>query len=134
LIVGSQVDFGFIGAHLLTGFESKVRCLGVTTAKRDSVKKSIPTFKEQGVPYGEITTPMMVLAHKDLDDAKYDKLVTAIANMSQKKGFKKFVKKAGLGVSYMSPADGMAYYGQLCRNMKPIIDTAFKPEGQHNCP
>jgi len=133
LVVSGQVDFGFLGAQQLTGFESKIRCLGITTAERDGVIKNVPTFKEQGIPYGEVTTPMMVLAHKGLDDAKYNKLVTAVANMAKNKAFISFVKKAGLGVTYMSPEDGMTYYGQLCRNMKPIIDAMFKSEKQYSC-
>jgi tripartite-type tricarboxylate transporter receptor subunit TctC len=134
LIVSKQVDFGFIGAHLLTGFESKVRCLGLTTATRDGVMKQIPTFKEQGLPYGEVTTPMMVLAHKSLDDAKYNKLVAALSSLAKKKGFKKFVKKAGLGVSYLSPKEGMDYYNKLCQNLKPVIAATFKSAKIQNCP
>lgn len=134
LIVNKQVDFGFIGAHLLTGFQSKVRCLGLTTATRDGVMKQIPTFKEQNLAYGEVTTPMMVLAHKSLDDAKYNKLVAALGNLAKKKGFKNFVKRAGLGVSYLAPKDGMDYYSQLCQNLKPVIADTFKSDQIQNCP
>jgi tripartite-type tricarboxylate transporter receptor subunit TctC len=134
LVVSKQVDFGFIGAHLLTGFDSKVRCLGLTTAVRDGVMKKIPTFKELGLPYAEVTTPMMVLAHKSLDDAKYSKLVAALGSLAKKKGFKKFAKKSGLGVSYLGPKEGMAYYSELCRNLKPVMASTFKSDNIQNCP
>jgi len=134
LVVSNQVDFGFLGAHLLTGFESKVRCLGLTTAARDGVMKQIPTFKELGLPYQEVTTPMMVLAHKSLDDAKYDKLVNALSSLAKNKGFGKFVKNAGLGVSYLPPKEGMDYYVQLCRNMRPVVAESFKSDEVQDCP
>lgn len=134
LLVSKQVDFGFIGAHLLTGFKSKIRCLGITTSKRDGVMKSIPTFKELGLPYKDITTPMMLLAHKDLSDAKYNKLRDALKALTKKKGFKKFVKKAGLAVVYRTPQQAFDYYAQLCRDVKPVVDSIFKPKNPKSCP
>jgi len=134
LVVSEQVDFGFLGAHLLTGFDSKIRCLGLSTDVRDGVMADIPTFKELGIPYGEVTTPIMVLAHKDLNDAVYDKLVAATAGLAKNKGFIKFAKNAGLGVRYMPPKEGMDYYRQLCHNIKPIIDASFKSDNLQSCP
>jgi len=134
LLVSKQVDYGFIGVHLLTGFTSKIRCLGITTSERDGVMKSIPTFKELGLKFKDITTPMMLMAHKDLSDAKYQKLVVAVKNLSKKKGFKKFVKKSGLAVKYSSPKDGFDYYAQLCRDVKPVVDKLFKPKNPQSCP
>ena len=134
LLVSKQVDFGFIGAHLLTGFKSKIRCLGITTGKRDVVMKGIPTFKELGLPYKDITTPMMLMARKELSEAKYQKLKAVVKALTKKKGFKKFVKKSGLAVVYRSPKDALAYYSQLCRDVKPIVDSIFKPKKSKTCP
>lgn len=134
LLVSKQVDFGFIGPHLLMGFESKIRCLGITTSQRDGVMKDIPTFKELGLNYKDITTPMMLLAKKELSDDKYQKLVKALKNLTEKKGFAKFVKKSGLAVNYRSPEEAYAYYSQLCHNMKPIVDDMFKLKQTQSCP
>lgn len=134
LLVSNQVDFGFIGPHLLTGFESKVRCLGVSTAKRDGVMKDIPTFEELDLGYKDITTPMMLLARKEIPEARYQKLVVALKNLSETDGFQKFIKKSGIGVEYRSPEDALAYYSQLCHNMKPIVDDLFQMEDPKNCP
>lgn len=134
LLVSKQVDFGFIGPHLLTGFESKIRCLGITTSERDGVMTDIPTFAELGLNYKDITTPMMLLAKKDIPDDRYQKLVTALQKLTEKKGFEKFVKKAGLAVNYRSPEDAFAYYSQLCQNMKPVVDDIFQLEQGQSCP
>ena len=134
LLVSNQVDFGFIGPHLLTGFESKVRCLGLSTLERDGVMKDIPTFKELGISYTDITTPMMLLARKEIPEDRYQKLVLALKNLSEKKGFQKFIKKSGIAVEYRSPDDAFAYYSQLCQNMKPIVDDIFEIKDPKSCP
>jgi len=134
LLVSNQVDFGFIGPHLLTGFESKVRCLALSTSNRDGAMKDIPTLKELGLKYKDITTPMMLLARKEIPEDRYQKLVVALKNLSEKKGFQKFIKKSGIAVEYRSPEDAYAYYSQLCQNMKPIVDDIFEIKDPKSCP
>ena len=134
LLVSKQIDYGFIGVHMLTGFETKIRCLGITTAKRDGIIKSVPTFKEQGLNFKDITTPLMLMAHKDLADDKFQKLVKAVEALTKKKGFKNFVKKAGLAAQYSSPKDADAYYRQLCRDVNPVVDEVFKVKKPKTCP
>jgi len=134
LLVSKQVDYGFIGVHLLTGFESKIRCLGITTTERDGIIKSVPTFKEQGLKYKDVTTPLMLLTRKEIDDAKYKKLVDALQALSKKKGFKRFVKKAGLAVNHSPPDVALANYKKLCRDVKEVVDEIFKPKKPKTCP
>ena len=134
LLVSNQVDFGFIGPHLLTGFESKVRCLALSTSNRDGVMTDIPTLKELGLNYKDITTPMMLLARKEIPEDRYQKLVVALKNLSEIKGFQKFIKKSGIAVEYRSPEDAFAYYSQLCQNMKPVVDDIFEIEDPKSCP
>ena len=126
LLVSNQVDFGFIGPHLLKGFESKVRCLALSTLNRDGAMEDIPTFDELGINYKDITTPMLLLAKKEIPEAHYQKLVVALKSLSEKKGFQKFIKKSGIAVEYRSPEDAFTYYSQLCQNMKPIVDDIFE--------
>jgi tripartite-type tricarboxylate transporter receptor subunit TctC len=125
-VSGKQVDFAFMGVQLLTGFQTKLRALGVTTGKRDKVNPDIPTFGEQGLASLDIAGPMMMLGHKDLPADVIAKLVPAIKKIVGSKGFKKLTKNMGLSAFYFDPAAGKEKLKALKATLTPIVADVVK--------
>ena len=63
-VMGGQLDFGLIGVQQAAGFEGKLRVLALSAPERDKVMKDVPTFKEQGFDYVDVSSPIIVFAQK----------------------------------------------------------------------
>lgn len=120
-IAGSQVDFGFMGVQLTGGFEGKVRALGVTSAKRDPVFKSVPTFQEQGLPQMKMGGPITIYAPSGIDAKIEKKLVSAIAEIAGSAGFLKMAADGGLSAEYLSPQDTETMVSDVKELVRPVI-------------
>ena len=104
-VAGQQVDFGFMGLNLVTGFEQEVRALGMTAAKRDASMPDVQTFSEQGLPGMDIGGLDVVMARADLPQDIRDVLVKAIKMAAEEPSYEEKVKEAGLTATYMSPEE-----------------------------
>ncbi len=125
-MVANKVQFGILGAQQLSGFESELRPLGVSTDTRDVMKPKIPTLKEGGVDSINISSPMVLYAPKGTPKAIREKLSKAIEAVTKSKGFKRMLKKAGLPIVYQDA--GMASKGLMALNedLKPIVAETMK--------
>jgi tripartite-type tricarboxylate transporter receptor subunit TctC len=121
-VSGQQVDFGFMGIQLLSGFETKLRALGVSTKERDKANPDIPSFGEQGLPVMDIAGPIMVLAHKDLPENIKAVLVPAIKQVAESKGYASLIKKTGTSAFYRDPDSGRQQMQSLNDALSPIVD------------
>lgn len=120
-VAGEQVDFAFLGIQLGRGFESKIRPLGVTAAKRDSTNKNVPTFAEQGLASMDITGPIVVFGRPNLPTKVKQKISDAIKSVAADKGFKKLLKKAGLSAFYFDANSGKARMEKLKTDLLPVV-------------
>lgn len=125
-IAAKKVKFGFNGIHMTAGFESKIRPLAVTSAKRDPVNPKIPTLGEAKLPDLGIVGPMCLWGRKDLPADAVAKLQKAVKHVAGLKGFKKFMKKSKLAALYASPEDGVAKTKALYTKLQPVVNKTFK--------
>ena len=120
-VAGKQVDFGFMGIQLMTGFKTKLRALGVCTNERDKANPDIPSFGEQGLPAMDIAGPIMVLGHKDLPENVKAVLIPAIKKTAESAGYSKLISKMGTSAFYRDPATSKKQLENLHKDLSPIV-------------
>ncbi|MEQ9327114.1 MAG: tripartite tricarboxylate transporter substrate binding protein [Rhodospirillales bacterium] len=120
-IVGGQVDFGFVGIQLLSGFEGKLRALGVTIDERDPVNNDVPTFSEQGLEGIDISGLMMMLGHPDIPQDVRAKLSDATAKVIASQEFKDLAAKAGISAFFFDAETAATRLKKLKTNLEPVI-------------
>ncbi|MCB1547311.1 MAG: tripartite tricarboxylate transporter substrate binding protein [Hyphomicrobiaceae bacterium] len=125
LLAANQVDFGFIGIQLITGFEAKIRCLGVVPHRADPVLSSYKPLNTQGFKSPDVSTPMVLAAPKGTPDAIYDKLVKAAAKAAKSPEFDQILRRAGLGAAYMSPKEAVDYLKTVHGEIKPLVSSTL---------
>ncbi len=121
-LVGDQIPSGFIGVHLLTGFEDKIRALGVTAVKRDPIMSEVPTLAELGLGSVDIFGPVAILGSPNIPADVKAKLVAAIKTVVDGDFYTKTTKKAGLAGYYTDPATSAKRMKQLKADFQPVID------------
>lgn len=120
-VVGNQVDFGFGGIQLMSGFEGKLRALGVTTGERDSANPDVPTFEEQGLEGIDISGLMVVYSSPEVPDAIRTKLAGAIEKVVASDEYKKLAANAGLSAFYFDGATAEKRLMKLKTSLEPVV-------------
>tara|TARA_R110000787_G_scaffold262422_5_gene367946 strand:- start:7060 stop:8058 length:999 start_codon:yes stop_codon:yes gene_type:complete len=120
-VVGEQVDFGFTGIQTISGFESKVRALGVTMAERDTVNKDVPTFDEMGLQGIDISGPMIVFGPNGMPDDVKAKLTKAIMAVAKGDKFRDLLEKGGLATASYDGAAAKKKLVKLKADLEPVI-------------
>jgi tripartite-type tricarboxylate transporter receptor subunit TctC len=103
-VVAGQVDVGLMNIQHYSGFETKLRVLGVFDDARDPDEPDLPTFKELGYDVPSILSPFGVYVRAGTPDDVVAKLQQAVKAVTEKKGYKRLIAKAGLKDKYMDPA------------------------------
>jgi tripartite-type tricarboxylate transporter receptor subunit TctC len=121
-VIGGQVDFGMIGVQQAAGFEGKLRVLALSAPERDKVMKDVPTFKEQGFDFVDVSSPIIVFAQKGVDQEVVKGMEAALKKITADPKFAEMMRKRGNAPVYL---DGKAAEARL-RAMKeqagPIIN------------
>lgn len=121
-VIGGQVDFGMIGIQQAVGFESKLRVLGLNAPERDKIIKDVPTLKEQGHEFVDVSSPIMVFAPKGVNAEVVKGMEEILKKATATPEFSELMQKRGNSPAYL---DGKAAEARL-RAMKekagPIID------------
>ncbi|MEQ8710324.1 MAG: tripartite tricarboxylate transporter substrate binding protein [Rhodospirillales bacterium] len=120
-VVGEQVDFGFAGIQTISGFESKVRALGVTMAERDVINKDVPTFAEMGLEGIDISGPMIVFGPNGMPDDVKNKLTKAITAIASGEKFRDLLEKGGLATASYDGAAAKKKLAKLKADLQPVI-------------
>lgn len=120
-LVAGKVDVGFIGVHLVKGFENDIKAVGVPISKRDPANKNVPTFGEQNLPALDVSGPMCVWGPKGMPANVVAKLEAAVKGVAGIKGFKKFMKKAGLAAFHVTAGDSVKKLDALYATLGPVI-------------
>ncbi|RDE24648.1 tripartite tricarboxylate transporter substrate binding protein [Motiliproteus coralliicola] len=95
-LISGQIDFGIIGAHLGRGFEQDIRLLAVLSEKRHPAVPETVTAKELGVAFTEVTSPIVLMAPKRVNDATAQQLSEKFVAMANDTEYLKVMEAAGL--------------------------------------
>ena len=120
-LVAGKVDIGFLGVHLVKGFESEIKNLGVPIAKRDPANKKVLTFGEQGLPALDVAGPMCIWGPAGMPADVVTKLRATVKGVAAIKGFKKFMKKSGLATFHLTAAESIAKLDGIYKTLGPVI-------------
>jgi len=120
-VAGGQVDFGFMGVQLVSGFEETMRAIGVTSLKRDPVFNDVPTFEEQGLPQMQLNGPITIYAPTGTPGDVVALLVEAFAKAAQSEEFLSAAQEGGLSAGYASPSDTNATISAVMEALSPVI-------------
>ncbi|MEL6873166.1 MAG: tripartite tricarboxylate transporter substrate binding protein [Pseudomonadota bacterium] len=125
-LAAKKVDASFNGVHLVAGFESKVKSLGVPLSERDEANKKVPTLAEQGLPGVNVSGPMCLWGPKGMPEGVVAKLQDAVKHIAGIKGFKRFIKKNKLAPMYMTAEQGTSNAEGLYKTLEPVVAKVFK--------
>ncbi|MBE9398952.1 tripartite tricarboxylate transporter substrate binding protein [Pontibacterium sp. N1Y112] len=104
-LISSQIDFGIIGAHLGRGFEDDIRLLAVLSDERHPAVPDTETAKELGVAFTKVSSPIIVMAPKRVNDKTVQQLSDAVSKMVNDKEYSAVMTKAGLPVAKLNAAE-----------------------------
>ncbi|NKX42187.1 tripartite tricarboxylate transporter substrate binding protein [Rhodobacteraceae bacterium R_SAG2] len=124
-LIGSQVDFAFLGIQQLAGFEGQLNPLGLNAAERDSIMAQVPTLKEQGVPYAVVSSPVLMLAPKGTPAEALEYLETASETITSKPGFAEALSKAGTAPGFATGLESQTKLETMSADVAPLVE-AFK--------
>lgn len=119
-VLGNQVDVGLMNIQHYSGFETKIRVLGVIDDERDPDEPDLPTLKEQGYDVTSMISPFGVYALAGTPDAVVTKLRAAVKAVTEKKGYKRLIKKAGLKDTYLSPEESEKLVDEMYTTLAPV--------------
>lgn len=122
-VMGGQVDFGMIGVQQAAGFEGKIRILALNAPERDKVMKDVPTFKEQGFDFVDVSSPIIVFAQKGVDDEVVKGLEKALEEIAASPEFAELMLKRGNAPAYQNGKAAEAKLRALKKDAQPIIDS-----------
>lgn len=125
-IAAKKTPIAFIGVNLLSGFETKLRALAVTSSDRDPVNPDVPTLGESGLPALGLISPMCLWGSKELPEDVVGTLRGAVEKVVANEGFVKFMGKAGLAAVYATPGQGVEMTQALYDNLGPVVEKTFK--------
>ncbi|MCB2099757.1 MAG: tripartite tricarboxylate transporter substrate binding protein [Rhodobacterales bacterium] len=120
-LIGAQTDFGFIGVQQLRGFEGKIRALAVNAADRDGIMTKVPSFGELGIPFANVSSPVLILAPKDTPDAVVAYLEAALKDITAKHAFADLLAKQGSGPVYADAATARATLAAMKADVTPLV-------------
>lgn len=119
-LLGGQTDIAWMGVQQLAGFEEQLMMLAVNSEERYPLADGIPTFKDLGIPYTLVTSPMVVAAPAGIPDDVASILQAAVGTAAQSDSYSATLK-AGLAYPrYLDPAAGTAYLKSLWDSWGPV--------------
>lgn len=121
-VIGNQVDFAILGIQQSFGFDSQLRVLGVFSQDRYPLAKDVPTFDEQGIQSGNISSPVTLFAPKGTPKDVIATLDAAVKDVTSDPAFAKTMAPKGLAPAYASGADADATLRDIKKGATPIID------------
>lgn len=121
-VIGNQVDFAILGIQQSFGFDQQLRVLGVFSQDRYPLAKDVPTFDEQGIQSGNITSPVTLFAPKGTPKDVIETLDAAIKEITSDAAFAKTMATKGLAPAYATGTDADATLREIKKGATPIID------------
>ena len=122
-IIGGQVDFGFIGVQQLAGFEDNIRALAVNSEDRDAIMKDVPAFGELGIPFANVSSPVIVVAPKGTPAEVVSTLEAAFKEIAAKPEFAETLASRGTGPVFADGAAAKANIAAMKADAEPLLAT-----------
>lgn len=120
-LIGSQADFGFLGVQQLAGFEDNLRALAVNSAERDSIMTEVASFGELGIPFADVSSPVIVFAPKGTPAEAISAMETALAEIAAKPEFAAMLAERGTGSVYANGADAKTGLTAMKADAEPLV-------------
>lgn len=120
-VIGSQVDFGFIGVQQAAGFENELRVLALNAGERDGVMKDVPTLPEQGFSFVDVSSPIILFAPKGTDDEVVSSLEAAMREIAASPKFAELMFAQGNAPAFLDGAAAEARLRAMKEQAAPII-------------
>ena len=120
-LIAQQIDLVSTGTQQWKGFEDKISAIGVFQAERDKIRKKIPTMKEQGLPFVDVYSPVMVFAPKGTPKPILKQVEKAVKKATKNKAFKKLSKAASLYIGFLTGKECVALLKDLQQQWNPVI-------------
>lgn len=121
-IMGKQTDFGFIGIQQMKGFEEQLQGLAVNADQRNTIVDSVPSFKELGIPYTDVSSPVLIMAPKGTPDSVITYLEAKLAEVTARPVFAEMLAKRGTAPAYLQAADAYSVLSQMKADVLPVLD------------
>lgn len=120
-LIGEQIDFGFIGSQQLKGFEQRLRVLAINSQTRDELMPHVPTFAELGIPFVDISSPIVIYAPRQTPVYVVEQLSTLVKKIVEQPEFKKTLKQKGLPSHYVDGRTSQQQLQQMLAELSPLI-------------
>ena len=120
-LIAGDIDVLSTGIQQYSGFEDKLRALGVFPGTRDGAFGDVPTMKEQGVAFVDVYSPVMIMAPKGTPPDVVARLEQGIAGALENKAFKKLAAAAKLNVVFAGSAQSRTLMENLRQEWSPAL-------------
>lgn len=120
-LIGEQVDFGFIGVQQGLGFEKQMRTLALNAPERDRIQPDIPTFKELGFDWVDVSTPVAMFAPKGTDPEIIAGMEAYVEDATANPKFAELLEAKGVYPDYLGTADTRARLLQIRDAVAPVV-------------
>lgn len=121
-LLGSQVDFGFLGIQQLAGFEDQLRALAVNAETRDSIMDSVPSFAELGIPFARVSSPVVMMAPKNTPPETIRAIEDMLRRISAETAFAEMLAASGTGPDFVDAAGAEAALRAMRDDVLPLLD------------
>lgn len=120
-LIGEQADFGFLGIQQLAGFEEQLRALAVNAETRDGVMTDVPAFGELGIPFADVSSPVIMLAPKGTPPEAIAYLEGALQEIAAKPGLAEDLAKGGTAPEFADGETTKAKFTAMKADAEPLV-------------
>ncbi len=119
-LLGGEVEVMSTNMNWGVRYKDSVRVLAMASAKRYSLLKEAPTFKELGIDYIDYVSRSMTASAK-VSKKKVATLGKLFKKLTEDKNFRKDFKKIGLETTFMNSEETNAYVTNYVKQSKDVF-------------
>ena len=123
-LIGEQVDFGFIGVQQSRGFEEQIRVLAVNAKQRDSVMDGAPSFSELGIPFADLSSPVLVFAPKNTPSDVLAILEKTFREITATPRFVELMSNQGAAAVFVGGGEARMLLARIKEDVQPLVRLA----------